>query len=83
MGENIVYILVEKLREILDKPTKESLIKTTSLCNQLEVVDAESQKLENTSSAKNFTIVTGDPFTDRKSTFQAHVAPLRNQISVR
>jgi len=134
IGESIVYIWVEKLREVLEEeqqedhksdlkeeedgnvsqqeknPISDKLIASVSRLDCSDSTTTNNQNTPNNSydsskgtslsnsfllashlSHKNKTLVgckipnitTGQPFTDRKSTFQAHLTPLDSVVQVR
>ena len=77
VGENIVYIWVEKLRELLLANKDQNLDPIT----EVEVLDSEKHPL--TQNIEVPKVTTGDPLTDRKSTFQAHVATITSPSQVK
>jgi len=103
MGENIAYMWVEKLRQLLHEKKDKGVnfSANPNATNPTNTVRAEFVAMLNlNSNAKpdvskdegqsNDTehiavpeIFTGKPFTDRKSTFQAHVAPITDERQVK
>lgn len=126
MGESIVYLWVERLRELVDKDVNTASVKPATSSTSLSTLPlsgefvqtsssqpelSEGANADNTeekaiqlpggtvmtdvnilrkfeaqcqsSSVRKLTISTGEPFTDRKSTFQAHLAPIHDQAQVR
>lgn len=85
MGESILHLWIEKLREHLQltdtipeqdtQETSESPVEKLSI--KLSISDLEDSKEE----CPN--IISADPFTERKSTFQGHVANVTNVRQVK
>ncbi|KAM8967696.1 protein IMPACT isoform 2-T2 [Pelodytes ibericus] len=107
LGENILYLWVEKIREFLvdksqasDIADPGSRLKSTTEENDIDddseiLVSSEllNELCQNSAltgcietsedKADTPTIVHGDPISDRRSTFQAHLAPVVNPYQVK
>lgn len=86
MGESILHLWIEKMREHIQKTnlvleqndsceTQES--SQVEVTKKLSVLDVEDSKEECP------LIISADPFTERKSTFQGHVATVTNVSQVK
>lgn len=80
-GENILHLWIEKLREILHttpndvQPQKDSQPNEKSI--QCQVLNSSEPKEECP------LIISSEPFVDRKSTFQGHVAQITTTSQVK
>lgn len=87
-GESILHLWIEKLRELLQvvNPTDEQTVLETVTSTEYKIPQ-KSQKfrvLDNEDSKQECPPVTStDPFTERKSTFQGHVATVINTAQVK
>uniref|UniRef100_A0A8C5MST1 Impact N-terminal domain-containing protein n=1 Tax=Leptobrachium leishanense TaxID=445787 RepID=A0A8C5MST1_9ANUR len=105
IGENILYLWVEKIREfVVEKSqasdTADPVLKTTTEENDVEEEseilissDLSNELFQNLSLAAHIdssqdkedvpTILHGEPISDRRSTFQAHLAPVVSPLQVK
>lgn len=77
IGESIIFMWIEKLKEYLDsyetKPEIDSAISSNLITEDI-ITDIVSLDLKEKSSVDVIPINHGQPITDRRSTFQAHLA---------
>uniref|UniRef100_A0A8C5MSF9 Impact N-terminal domain-containing protein n=1 Tax=Leptobrachium leishanense TaxID=445787 RepID=A0A8C5MSF9_9ANUR len=105
IGENILYLWVEKIREFVVEKSQASdtadpgpVLKTTTEENDVEEEseilissDLSNELFQNLSLAAHIdssqedvpTILHGEPISDRRSTFQAHLAPVVSPLQVK
>ncbi|KAI9555241.1 hypothetical protein GHT06_017756 [Daphnia sinensis] len=84
-GESILHLWIEKLRELLQvvNPTTEEGVHETVAVAE-DDVPKKFHVLENEDSEQECPPITSaDPFTERKSTFQGHVATVTNTTQVK
>ena len=84
IGESILHMWIETVREYLKQrqSTEEEVSRTAAAAEenerQIKLLDVEVEADEECP-----TIISGEPFTDRKSKFQGHVATVTSVAQVK
>ena len=84
IGESILHMWIEKVREYLQQrqSTEEEVSRTATAAEenerQIKLLDVEVEADEECP-----TIISGEPFTDRKSKVQGHVATVTSVAQVK
>lgn len=82
LGESIIYLWVEKAKEYLFKEVNDDFIGSNP--NEVDAPEESYSYVQETEKLElNVEIIHGEPVTDRRSAFQAHVAQVSNMEQVK